>query len=129
MKILIMGLSGTGKTTLAADLVNELHSVEWFNADDVRKFSFNWDFSTEGRITQAITLKRLADNSTSEHTVTDFIAPTDLIRQLFAADLTIWMNTKDSSQYKDTDKLFQAPVADIVITDFNYCLKDILERI
>ena len=40
-KILIMGLPGAGKTTLAEALKKiveqELHSIDWFNADQVRQ--------------------------------------------------------------------------------------------
>ena len=36
MKILIMGLPGSGKTTLASEL-NNLLDVIWLNADEIRK--------------------------------------------------------------------------------------------
>tara|TARA_B100001013_G_C24344901_1_gene338004 strand:+ start:356 stop:478 length:123 start_codon:yes stop_codon:yes gene_type:complete len=36
MKILIMGLTGAGKTTLASELV-PLIRAKWLNADQVRK--------------------------------------------------------------------------------------------
>jgi len=36
MKILIMGLTGAGKTTLASELVS-LIRAKWLNADQVRK--------------------------------------------------------------------------------------------
>ena len=49
-KILIMGLPGSGKTTLANKLVPMLNAV-WLNADEVRKSHNDWDFSAEGRTT------------------------------------------------------------------------------
>ena len=57
MKILIMGLPGSGKTTLASKLVN-LINAKWLNADKVRKEVNDWDFSEEARKRQA---KRMAD--------------------------------------------------------------------
>ena len=56
-KILIMGLPGSGKTTLASELV-PLLNAKWLNNDKVRKAANDWDFSEEGRVRQA---KRMAD--------------------------------------------------------------------
>ena len=50
--ILIMGLPGSGKTTLASELV-PLLKAKWLNADEVRKEANDWDFSAEGRTRQA----------------------------------------------------------------------------
>ena len=55
--ILIMGLPGAGKTTLADELAPLLNAKR-LNADEVRKAANDWDFSEEGRTRQA---KRMAD--------------------------------------------------------------------
>ena len=55
--ILIMGLPGSGKTTLANELAPMLKAKR-LNADEVRKEANDWDFSEEGRKRQA---KRMAD--------------------------------------------------------------------
>ena len=47
--ILIMGLPGSGKTTLASELV-PLLKAKWLNADEVRKEANDWDFSAEGEL-------------------------------------------------------------------------------
>ena len=46
--ILVMGLPGAGKTTLADKLAPELNAKR-LNADEVRKAANDWDFSEEGR--------------------------------------------------------------------------------
>ena len=46
MKILIMGLPGSGKTTLALKLSKKL-KAKWLNADKIRKKFNDWDFSKE----------------------------------------------------------------------------------
>ena len=48
MKILIFGLPGSGKTTLAKLLVPMFNAV-WLNADKVREEAKDWDFTMEGR--------------------------------------------------------------------------------
>ena len=55
--ILIMGLPGSGKTTLANELAPMLEAKR-LNADEVRKEANDWDFSQEGRKRQA---KRMAE--------------------------------------------------------------------
>jgi adenylylsulfate kinase len=46
--ILIMGLPGSGKTTLANELATLLEAKR-LNADEVRKEANDWDFSEDGR--------------------------------------------------------------------------------
>ena len=46
-RILIMGLPGSGKTTLAKKIANNL-SAEWLNADQIRGRFNDWDFSEKG---------------------------------------------------------------------------------
>ena len=55
--ILIMGLPGAGKTTLANEL-SKLIECKRLNADEIRKAVNDWDFSEEGRKRQA---KRMSD--------------------------------------------------------------------
>ena len=122
-KILITGLPGSGKTTLAKALVRELKnlgSTEWINADRVRQACNDWDFSIEGRNRQSNRLRVLADASAAEYVVCDFVAPTDEIRQEFNADYTIWMNTINKGRYEDTNELYTIPTKyDYSISTYN----------
>ena len=47
--ILVMGLPGAGKTTLANELA-PLLKAKRVNADEIRRAANDWDFSEEGRI-------------------------------------------------------------------------------
>jgi adenylylsulfate kinase len=120
-KILVMGLPGSGKTTLAEELKSQLQlkgkTVAWFNADYVRHINNDWDFSSEGRIRQAKRMKELANGMMTDYVICDFVAPTEEIREIFESDFTIWMNTEQWSNYQDTDKMFEKPTkADYTIT-------------
>ena len=46
MRILIMGLPGSGKTTLASELVKLIGAV-WLNADEIRKKKMIGTFQTK----------------------------------------------------------------------------------
>ena len=60
MKILIMGLPGSGKTYLA-ERIQPLLKAAWYNADVVRKMANDWDFSDQGRLRQSLRMKSFAD--------------------------------------------------------------------
>ena len=136
MIILIMGLSGSGKTSLAKILTPMFNAV-WLNADKVRKEANDWDFSEEGRIRQANRMKKLAQaaRDNNRNVIADFICPTEDTRKEFNADYTIWMDTKKVSRFEDTDKIFETPKnPDFIVTHFDadmwaYLIKqDILDK-
>lgn len=112
-KILIMGLPGSGKTTLAKEVKHRLESqgsiVDWFNADDIRTSFNDWDFSYPGRIRQATRMKDLADRSSADFVLVDFVAPLVEMRDTFDPHWIIWLDTVEKSPFEDTDKIFTAP--------------------
>ena len=108
--ILIMGLPGAGKTTLAEELAPKLNAKR-LNADEVRKQANDWDFSEEGRKRQA---KRMAEfalklKNQGNHVVADFICPTPEARSLFPADFVIWVDTIKEGRFDDTNQMFVKP--------------------
>jgi len=114
MKILIMGLPGSGKTTFARELMERLgdlgKTAAWFNADDVRKMHNDWDFSREGRIRQAERMRRFSKEFyENDFIICDFVAPTKEVRDIFSADHVVWMDTEEKSQYEDTNAIFEPP--------------------
>ena len=108
--ILIMGLPGSGKTTLASEL-GPLINAKRVNADEVRKAANDWDFSEKGRTRQA---KRMADlalklKNEGHYVIADFICPTQEARSLFPADYIVWVDTIKKGRFDDTNTMFVKP--------------------
>ena len=142
-KILIMGLPGAGKTFLATALKKFLEtnssirhmpisrtvnmemapatyscSVDWFNADEIRKRYNDWDFSNEGRIRQSIRMADFALSCTSDYVICDFVAPLVEQRNNFKADWCIWVDTIAAGRFEDTNRAFVEPeVYDFRVTE------------
>ena len=110
MKILIMGLPGSGKTTLAQMMAPRLNAV-WLNADEVRKEANDWDFSEDGRRRQSLRMRSLAEGAVGNNrtVVADFVCPTEKTREHFGADYVIWMDTIKEGRFEDTNKMFEEP--------------------
>ena len=110
-RILIMGLPGSGKTTLAKELLECMKDsgTVWYNADDVRKMHNDWDFSLKGRLRQAQRMHHLAMDSDSNHVIVDFVCPLIDMRKIYDANWIIWMDTIEQSRYEDTNALFEKP--------------------
>ena len=121
MKILVMGLPGSGKTYLA-ERMQPILKAAWYNADIVREMANDWDFSPEGRIRQSLRMKSLADFEKNQGRIVicDFVCPTHETKENFNPDITVWMNTITSGRYEDTNKMFEKPKnVEYVVTEMN----------
>jgi adenylylsulfate kinase len=111
VKILIMGLPGAGKTTLATALARELSCVH-FNADEVRK-EINKDlgFSVADRLEHARRMGVMCDIASryGAHVIADFVCPTPETRKAFGAHFIVWVDRIKEGRFEDTNKLFVPP--------------------
>jgi adenylylsulfate kinase len=112
MIIQIIGLPGSGKTTLASELANRINAIH-LNADEVRA-DLNKDlgFSAEDRVEQARrmgALSRLLSNK-GHNIVVDFVNPTAETRAAFGTpDKIVWMRRVEESRFEDTNKIWENP--------------------
>lgn len=106
--ILIMGLPGSGKTTLA-EKVSKYLNAQWLNADKIRGKYNDWDFSREGILRQVKRMKTLANKSKKKYVVADFICPLNEQIKIFKPNLVIWMDTIKKGRFKNMNKIFKKP--------------------
>jgi len=109
-RILIMGLPGAGKTTLALNLLNYFSpDVLWLNADEIRRKFNDWDFSKAGRIRQSRRMREIADVSNREYIIADFVCPLQEMRDIYYPDFLIWVDTIAEGRFQDTNQAFVPP--------------------
>jgi adenylate kinase len=83
-RILIMGLPGAGKTTLALNLLNYFNpDVLWLNADEIRRKFDDWDFSERGRIRQSTRMREIANASNRDYIIADFVCQLNEMRDIW----------------------------------------------
>ena len=121
MIIQIIGLPGSGKTTLAKELVKHFGAIH-LNADEVRDFvNYDLGFSHEDRIEHSRRLGGMARlfQEQGKDVVVDFVCPTLDTRKAFGdADVVVFMDRVQESIYKDTNLMWQRPDnSDVVIPD------------
>jgi hypothetical protein len=60
----------------------------------------------------------LAEESSADYVIADFVAPIPEMRHNFKADWVVWMDTIDQGRFEDTNKMFTPPdVYDFRITE------------
>ena len=111
LKILVMGLPGSGKTVLSKKLQERLNCA-YYNADEIRKAANDWDFTAQGRIRQALRMRMMAEfenNQAGSSCICDFVCPTNMTRSMFNADFIVYLETIGEGRYEDTNKVFERP--------------------
>jgi adenylylsulfate kinase len=116
--ILIQGLPGSGKTTLAHILKEKMGAVH-FNADWARGTITSYlSFTEKDRQIQARTLGQLGSLLVEQGKwcIVDFICPTRTTRSnfynhfKFTTDVfSVWMNTINKGRFEDTNKIYERP--------------------
>ena len=128
-KILIMGLPGSGKKSLAKLLVPMFNAV-WLDGDEVRKEANDFDYSEMGRSIQAHRMKRLADEAIKDNrnVVANFECSTEDERKDFDADYIIYMDTIKEGKLEQPSN-FDFKVTHKEATMWAFLIKqDILEK-
>src|SRR6202046_5013436 len=104
-RVLIMGLPGAGKTTLANALAPLINAVV-FNADAVRaNLSRDLGFTHEDRVEHARRMGWMSDRvvEAGGTVIADFICPTEETRAAFGEAFTIWVDRIEAGRFEHTN--------------------------
>jgi hypothetical protein len=103
-RILIMGLPGAGKTTLADELHELILSLglksKWLNENRLKAEYPNLTINQ---------IKEMANDATVDYVVADFEARTYLERRSFNPHYLIWLNTIPEDEYESIPYGFEPP--------------------
>jgi hypothetical protein len=112
MIIQIIGLPGSGKTTLALALKEKINAVH-LNADEVRAtVNSDLSFTEPDRIEQARRMGEMSRLISKQgfDVIVDFVCPTEKTRDAFGeADLIVWVDRISESRYENTNKIWEYP--------------------
>jgi len=111
IKILLMGLPESGKTTLAKELSKKLNAIH-LNADEMRSNVWtDLTFKYTDRIIMAQRMGALSDvlNKQGYSVIADFVCPTNITRKEFGQAFIVWVDRIQKSKYEDTNNLFEKP--------------------
>lgn len=127
MIIQVIGLPGSGKTTLAKALLEHTDAIH-LNADEVRA-DLNKDlgFTPEDRIEQARRMGALARllDSQGRLVVVDFVCPTFETRKAFGKpDYLVWVDRIEEGRFADTNKLWEDPLEYSVRIETGYAVEE-----
>ena len=110
-KIIVFGLPGAGKTTLARALAPLLGAVH-FNADDLRR-EVNRDlgFAHADRVEQARRMGWLCDQvvAAGHDAIGDLVCPTAATRAAFGPAFSVFVDTIAAGRFADTNAMFERP--------------------
>jgi hypothetical protein len=108
--VLIVGLPGAGKTSLAHELVSRTGAIH-LNADAVRAdLNSDLGFTTTDRLEQARRMGSMARLLSAQGflVIVDFVCPTKETRKMFGkADFTFWVSRIEEGRYENTNRMWE----------------------
>ena len=132
MIIQVIGLPGSGKTTLAKALMEHTDAIH-LNADEVRA-DLNKDlgFTPKDRIEQARRMGALARllHAQGRVVLVDFICPTYDARKAFGKpDYLVWVNRIEEGRFADTNKIWEDPLEYSVRIEYGLSVEEEVQMV
>lgn len=109
-RILVMGLPESCKTSLSKKLVQKFDDAVILNSMEQRVSSKDLDFTEDGQIRHCYRMLNLIRQSKVKVTIVDMVCPLPKMREIFNADIVIWVSDKKESKYEELNKIYVPPV-------------------
>lgn len=111
LRVLIMGLPGTGKTEVAKKVHETLGGDNniYINSYEEREKAKDIDYSEEGQTRHAYRILEIARKNRSENVIIDMSCPLEDMREILNPDVIVWVDTKKESHVPEADEQFERP--------------------
>jgi len=128
MKILVCGLPGAGKTTLATQLAKQLNAIH-LNSDRMAAEELTTFGLLERQLPeidsklQAYKLKFISNiiDDAGHTVIIDFVCNTNMIQRIVDPDVIVWLDTKPGT--------FERPLSCIRLADYAYNIENVIRRL
>jgi len=131
IRVLVMGLPGSGKTELAKRLHEALPNSAYLNSMEIRKQEKDIDFKLDGIERHAYRMVEYAREHREEYVILDMVCPKPHHREIINSDFVIYVATKDKSDIEAANEIFEPPrFYDIKVRKIDdETISDILEKL
>ncbi len=109
-RILVMGMPGSKKTSIANKLCEFFDSAEVIKSYDQRVANKDLDFTEDGQLRHCYRMLKLARQSSSQVTIIDMACPLPKMREILNPDIIVWVSDKAECQYEELNKMYVPPV-------------------
>jgi acylphosphatase len=110
IRVLIMGLPGSGKERLAKRVGKLLPNSTVLHSSKIRVKEKDIDYSVDGQMRHAYRMLEYCRLQKKENVIIDMSCPLPEMREILNPDIIIWVNTKPSSGNKEADEMFVQPI-------------------
>lgn len=110
IRVLIMGLPGTGKDRLAKKVQKLVPNSVVLHSSKIRVKEKDVDYTVDGQMRHAYRMLEYCRLQKKENVIIDMCCPLPEMRELLNPDIIIWMDDKSATQEKEVRDMFIPPV-------------------
>jgi hypothetical protein len=109
IRVLIMGLPGSGKAKLAKKLNKLLPNSSVIHSSEERVKAKDVDYSTDGHLRHVYRMLEICRNAKTENVIIDMSCPLPEMREILNPDIIIWLTNEENCDTVESKDLFEPP--------------------